>query len=136
MISAGSPFHRLLRCLEAGSHEFLDVDAQADFGLDWAAYGTAGFVRPAPPATAAECPDCGGETQPVTHLDPRSPTILCPDCGPVRLSPADLSRSRLDSPALIRVIASAAVAAGDPTEAVPGVWRLGLVRSAVRSKEA
>jgi hypothetical protein len=135
MIPAGAPFHRLLRRLEAGYHEFRDADAERDFRPAWAAYREAGFVRPAAPATAARCPDCQTDSHPVTSMGPGAPAIHCPACGPVRLSPDALARSRLDLPALFEVIGVAAGTAGTPTEVSPGVWRLGSIRAGLRSKE-
>jgi hypothetical protein len=135
MIPDRAPFYRLLRRLEAGYHEFLDADAALDFGPDWAAYRKAGFVRPADPATAARCPDCETDPWPVTFLGDSVPAICCPGCGPVRISADDLRTSMLDVPALLSAIGTAAKTAARPVEVAPGVWRLGPVRSAVRSKE-
>lgn len=135
MIAPTAPFHRLLRRLEAGYHEFLDADGERDFAPAWAALRSAGFVRPADPATAARCPDCWTDAHPVAYLSRNVPAISCPACGPVRLSPDALARSRLDLPVLLGAIGKAAVTASVPTEVTTGVWRLGPIRCGLRSKE-
>lgn len=136
MIGKGHPFSRLLRRLEAGYHTFREADAGRDFGPAWVDYKAAGYVARTAAARAVPCPACDGDARPVTYLRPELPAIRCPTCGLVTLTMMDVARARLDVPALLGAVGAAAGTAGAPTEAAPGVWRLGPIRTGVRSADA
>jgi hypothetical protein len=134
--------HRLLQRLEGNLLDLFDDDGQAEFPSIWEAFREAGYLRPTEAASAAKCRDCDAERHAVTKADGRSNGepkyyVACPSCGPCEIPIERLHRSSISTPNLVTAITQAAGIQNKPTEVIPHVlWRMGLIASAVQSKEA
>lgn len=132
----------LLKCLESRSPTLYESEAGASFGPDWPMIQTAGWVRPASPSRHARCPGCGLHSSEIRYgpqagSEQLSARIMCRECGLTEVPSAQIRRWSIDVARFLADLGTVLGTSGPPRQCHVGpLWRLGLIRVGIQSKEA